>query len=102
MSAMFYPKLAASNLKKNARTYIPYIITCILTVSMYYIMKSLSLNKGLNDILGSETVEYTLNLGSNIIAIFAFIFLFYTNSFLNKNRKKEFGLFNILGMEKSI
>ena len=34
------------------------------------------------------------------LAIFSVIFLFYTNSFLIKRRKKEFGLFNILGMEK--
>lgn len=100
MNRMLYPKLAATNIKKNARTYIPYIITCILTVAMYYIMKSLSKNDGLNNILGAGTVTYTLELGSRITAIFAFIFLFYTNSFLTKNRKKEFGLFNVLGMEK--
>ncbi|MDE6148628.1 MAG: ABC transporter permease [Ruminococcus sp.] len=100
MNRMLYPKLAASNIKKNAKTYVPYIITCILTVAMYYIMESLSGNEGLNNILGADTVSYTLELGSRIVAIFAFIFLFYTNSFLTKNRKKEFGLFNILGMEK--
>lgn len=100
MSIMFYPKLAASNLKKNGRSYIPYILTCILTISMYYIMKSLSLNSGIQNILGSSTVEYTLSFGSNVVAVFSFIFLFYTNSFLMKGRKKEFGLLNILGLEK--
>ncbi len=100
MSGMFYPKLAFTNIRKNAKTYLPYMLTCIFTIAMYYIMKSLSLNDGLNDMLGASTVAYTLELGSNIIAIFAIIFLFYTNSFLTKNRKKEFGLFNILGMEK--
>ena len=89
MNRMLYPKLAATNIKKNARTYIPYIITCILTVAMYYIMKSLSKNDGLNNILGAGTVTYTLELGSRITAIFAFIFLFYTNSFLTKNRKNH-------------
>ena len=100
MNRLLYPKLAANNIKKNAKTYIPYIITCILTVAMYYIMESLSGNQGLKNIYGSVTVTTTLNLGSVITAIFAFIFLFYTNSFLTKNRKKEFGIFNILGMEK--
>lgn len=100
MNRMLYPKLAANNIKKNTKTYIPYIITCILTVAMYYIMESLSGNDGLKNIYGSEAVTTTLNLGSVITAIFAFIFLFYTNSFLTKNRKKEFGIFNILGMEK--
>lgn len=100
MNTMFYPRLAATNLKKNAKIYVPYIITCILTVSMYYIIKSLTLNEGLNHLMGADTVRYTLSLGCKIVAMFAVIFLFYTNSFIIKNRKKEFGLFHILGMEK--
>lgn len=95
-----YPKLALTNIRKNARTYIPYIITCILTISMYYIMKSLSMNNGLSGVQGGDAIQELLNLGNYIIAFFSCIFLFYTNSFLMKNRKKEFGLFNILGMEK--
>ena len=39
-------------------------------------------------------------MGVWVTAIFAVLFLFYTNSFLMKRRKKEFGLYNILGMEK--
>ncbi len=100
MKRMFYPRLAALNMRRNARTYIPYLLTCVLTSAMYYIMKSLSLNSGLSNVLGSSTVAYTLELGTYVIGIFAFIFLFYTNSFLMKNRKKEFGLYGILGMEK--
>lgn len=100
MNSRFYPRLAASNIRKNARTYIPYIITCIITIAMYYIMKSLSLNEGLENVQGGYAVKSMLSLGSVVIAIFSCIFLFYTNSFLTKNRKKEFGLFNILGMEK--
>lgn len=100
MNTAFYPKLAIDNIRKNSRSYIPYILTCIFTVAMYYIMKSLSLNKGLDSVRGTNFVCMTLGFGSYIIAIFAFIFLFYTNGFLMKNRKKEFGLFNILGMEK--
>ncbi len=49
---------------------------------------------------GGETIQYTLNLGTIIVGIFAVVFLFYTNSFVIKRRKKEFGLFNVLGMEK--
>lgn len=100
MNGLFYPKLAAGNIKKNYKTYLPYILTCIFTVSMYYIMKSLTENEGLSGVFGGGTVGITLGLGCWVIAIFAAIFLFYTNSFLMKNRKKEFGLFNILGMEK--
>lgn len=95
-----YPKLALTNIRKNSRTYVPYIITCILTIAMYYIMKSLSMNDGLSGVQGGYAIQEILGLGNYVIAIFSCIFLFYTNSFLMKNRKKEFGLFNILGMEK--
>lgn len=100
MSKGFYTKLAADNIKKNAKTYIPYIITCIITAAMFYIINSLSNNEKIHDIYGGETILITLGFGKYIVGIFAFIFLFYTNSFLMKRRKKEFGIFNILGMEK--
>lgn len=100
MSNFFYARLAANNIKKNRQIYIPYIITCIITISFYYIMKSLSLNKGLDSLYGGGTIRMTLGLGCNVVMIFAVIFLFYTNSFLMKRREKEFGLFHILGMEK--
>lgn len=100
MNNGFFPKLAASNIKKNGRSYIPYILTCIMTVAMFYIVKSLSLNPGLEKMIGADTLSYIMFMGSIIVAMFAFIFLFYTNSFLVKRRKKEFGVFNILGMEK--
>lgn len=101
MSSGFFAKLAVSNIKKNRNTYIPYIVTCIMTVAMFYIVKSLSLNPGLEEMLGGDELSYIMMLGSIIVGMFAFIFLFYTNSFLMKRRKKEFGVFNILGMEKS-
>lgn len=41
-----------------------------------------------------------LMFGTVVVGIFAVLFLFYTNSFLVKRRKKEFGLYYILGMEK--
>ncbi len=100
MSRGFYTKIALSNIKKNSRVYIPYILTCILTVMFFYIMKSLSMNPGVSEMVGDKTLSALLSMGSGIVAVFSFIFLFYTNSFLMKNRKKEFGLFNILGMEK--
>ena len=54
MSSGFFAKLALSNIKKNRNTYIPYIVTCIMTVAMFYIVKSLSLNPGLEEMLGGD------------------------------------------------
>ena len=100
MKKSFYPKLAAGNMKKNARTYVPYMLTCIITVAMYYIVKSLSQNPGVKEMIGGGYLSELMFIGSHVVALFAVIFLFYTNSFLVKRRKKEFGVFNILGMEK--
>lgn len=49
---------------------------------------------------GGDTVQMMLSFGFVVVAIFSAVFLLYTNSFLIKRRKKEFGLFNVLGMEK--
>ena len=96
----FYWKLAADNIRKNSRVYVPYILTSISTVMMYYLIHSLSGNTGLSKMSGGTTVQSMLSFGSTIVGLFSAIFLLYTNSFLIKRRKKEFGLFNVLGMEK--
>ena len=100
MSKLFYPRLAVINIKKNSKTYLPFIITCICTIAMFYIMHALSINKGLEGTSGSESLKTILHLGTIVIGIFSAIFLFYTNSFLIKRRKKEIGLYNVLGLEK--
>ena len=96
----FFARLAAGNIKKNGNTYFPYILTCVVTVTLYYIVKSLSLNPGLEEMAGDQTLISLMEMGTRIIGLFALIFLFYTNSFLLKRRKKEFGVFHILGLGK--
>lgn len=100
MGKSIYLRLAAQNIKNNRRTYVPYMLTGIFTVAMFYIMNFMALNKGLDEMEGSSQLKLVLGLGVWVIGIFAAIFLFYTNSFLIKRRKKELGLYNILGMEK--
>lgn len=95
-----YFKLAKTNLSNNKPFYIPYIISSIITVAMLYMMSFLSDNKGLNKIMGADSLAIIFRLGVGIIVIFSYIFLFYTNSFIIKRRKKEIGVYNILGMEK--
>lgn len=67
---------------------------------MYYMVSSLSMNPNMMNMIGGDIMQQILSLGIYVITVFAVIFLFYTNSFLIKRRKREFGLFNILGMEK--
>lgn len=67
---------------------------------MFYIMCALESNPGIQSMPGAKDLGLILRLGIGVIGIFAVIFLFYTNSFIIKRRKKELGIYNILGMEK--
>lgn len=100
MSRFFYAKLALSNLNKNKGLYLPYIVTAVGMAAMFYIMLAISFDKGIREMPGADLLGTIMAFGSIVIGIFSIIFLFYTNSFLMKRRKKEFGLFHILGMEK--
>lgn len=100
MKKGFYPKLAFDGIRKNKKMYLPYILTSVGMVMMYYIILFLQFSQNIRDAVRSSTAADILGLGSWVIAIFSCIFLFYTNSFLIKRRKKEFGLYNILGMDK--
>lgn len=104
MNNSFYFKLAKTNLKENWRIYCPYITACICTIMMFYIMDCINLNKEiyekLEDISTTGLLKFLISAGVNLIGIFSVIFLFYTNSFLIKRRKKEIGIYNVVGMEK--
>lgn len=100
MKGTFYPKFALSGIKNNKRFYLPYILTCVGMIMMFYIVNFLAVSKAVGSVSGGETAQMMLRLGAWVIAIFSAAFLFYSNSFLMKRRKKEFGLYNILGMEK--
>lgn len=96
MNNFIYEKLAVTNLKNNRKTYVPYIFTGVLTVMMFYIIDALSRGKGITQ----NTLKICLQYATGVIIVFAVIFLFYTNSFLIKRRKREIGVYNILGMGK--
>lgn len=97
MNRSIYTRLAFTNLKNNRKTYVPYILTAILTVMMYYIIDALSRNES----VGWQDVKEILSYAVVVVMAFSVIFLFYTNSFLIKRRKKEVGMYNILGMGKA-
>ncbi len=100
MNKSFYGSLAMNNIKKNARNYVPYMLTCMLSVMIFYIMLSIVYNPDVTKMLGGATLRSLLGFGVGVIGFFSAIFLFYTNSFLIKQRKRELALYNILGMAK--
>lgn len=100
MNSLLYAKLAKTNLSKNRQNILPYLLSCIGTVIMFYIMSTLAVSDGFKKMIGEAAIQEVMQFGVYIIGLFAVIFLIYSNSFLTKRRKKEFGLFQILGMEK--
>lgn len=100
MKKGFYLTLAWNGIKKNKKLYLPYILTCVGTIMMCYIISFLSTSSTFASIRGGTTVQDFLSMGVGVMAVFSLIFLFYTNSFLIRRRKKEFGLYNILGLGK--
>lgn len=95
-----YLKLSVNGIKKNKKLYLPYLITCICMVMMFYLIDYLAVSPQFAQIKGGDTMQMILGFGSGVIAIFSLIFLYYTNSFLIRRRQREFGLYHILGMGK--
>lgn len=100
MTRALYPRLAANNLRKNGSTYFPYMLTSVCSIITFYAMLSITDNPGIASMPGSEPLKAILTLGNVVIGLFSAVLLFYTNGFLIKRRKKELGLYSILGMEK--
>ena len=98
MNSKIYGKLAVTNLKNNGKSYVPYILASAFSVMMYYIMDNLYRNCSL--IEKGSPLAIMLSYADVVLLIFSVIFLFYINSFLIKRRKKELGIYNILGMGK--
>ena len=95
-----YCRLAVTNLKKNKQFYLPYLLAGMVSVMMFYIMRALQGSESIHTMRGASTLEIVFSMGIVIVGVCAGIFLFYTNSFVMKRRKKELGVYNILGMEK--
>ena len=100
MKKGFYRTLAWTGIKKNKKLYLPYILTCVGMVMMCYIIAFLASSPSFALVRGGQTVQSFLGMGFGVMCVFSTIFLFYTNSFLIRRRKKEFGLYNILGLGK--
>ena len=101
MNKFIYPRLALTGIKKNFRFYLPFLFACVGMMMVFYITAFLANSSFVYSQRGGTMISVVLRLGWIILAAFSAIFLFYTNSFLLKRRKNEFGLYNILGMSKT-
>ena len=103
---MMYFKLALKNVKKSFKDYAIYFFTLIVGVSIFYMLNSLDSQTIMLEL--SDTKHSMLNTMNEIlsyISVFvAFILAFlivYASRFLMKRRKKEYGIYMLLGMKKT-
>lgn len=96
----FFPTVAWGNIKKNYRFFVPRILAETGLLSCLYITVTLCGDKRIAGVRGGDYVATFMLFGSVILALLSVILMLYTNSFLMKQRKREFGLYNVLGMEK--
>lgn len=96
----FFPHLALVNLMRNGQFYGPYLLSCVVTAGMYYILKFLAYNEGLENVRGAMYLRSFAGVGCVVAAGLSAVILLYANSFVMKRRRRELGLYNILGLEK--
>ncbi len=100
MAKLFFLKLAWSNLKRNRRTFLPYILTTAVISGVFLLISGLLFSDGLSNVPRGGTAQSVFSFGIVVFAIFAFFFMVYINNFIVGRRKKEFGLYGILGLER--
>lgn len=94
------PKLACKGIVSNKNVYYPYLAAGIFSVFTYFIFASILRNDIIKLMPKSAYMWVLLELGKGLLSIILMIFLVYANGFLVKRRRKEFGLYHMLGLEK--
>lgn len=95
-----YRRLATTNLIKNSQIYLPFALMNIFLVAMFVMIRTIAIDPGMAKMSGGQTLKMLMAFGVGVMVIFSFILVFYTNGFLMKRRKKEIGIYNILGFSK--
>ena len=97
---LFYFRLALSNVRRNKLTYVPYLVATAVMSGVFLLISGLLFSDGLTNTPNGDTAKMLFAFGLVVFALFTVLFMLYINSFLIKRRKKEFGLYGILGLDK--
>ena len=100
MKLSLYARLAAQNIRKSRRLYVPYLLSGVCMVMIFYVLSALTGDPALLSMSGGAQMAMLLTLGVYVMALFSALFLLYTSSFLMKQRGRELSLYNMLGMSK--
>lgn len=93
--------IAAKNIKRNFYNYFLYFVSMIFSIMIYFTFSSIEYNTQVQKVIGSSISFYSVFKASAIvIAVFAAIFIWYSSSFFIRKRKREIGLYSLLGIRK--
>ena len=94
------PVMAFRGVKQNKLVYRPYLMACFFSVFSYYLFSSLLHNDLMERLPKAAYAWLMLALGKGLLSIILLLFLLYAGSFLQKRRKRELGLYSLLGLER--
>ncbi|HEX2945561.1 MAG TPA: ABC transporter permease [Clostridia bacterium] len=94
------PKLSVMGIRKNGNAYFPYILAGIFSVFVFFVFTSILNNDIVKTLPRSAYAWLLLEVGQVLLGLILLPFILYTNSFLIKRRKKELGLYSVLGLDK--
>lgn len=105
MNSRLLHKLVFASMKNNKKTLFPFFLSTSITILVYYILASLAFGPFIyydhkEVFYGAQTIAILLEMGSNVVGLFAMIFIFYANQFVMKERKREIGLYGVLGLSR--
>ncbi|MCR8642036.1 ABC transporter permease [Paenibacillus sp. N1-5-1-14] len=95
-------KISLSSMRKMMKDYIVLLVGLVISISIFYMFQTLAMNEEFvkaNAVIRS--IMLVFNVGSVLLAIITFFYIFYANSFLLSLRRKEYGMYMMLGAKKS-
>lgn len=95
-----YLRMALNSISKNRVIYIPYILSSSLMGMIIYFVMALANDPIIIDLNGGVDFETIISYGSVVFTVLAIIFVFYLSFFISRNKRKEYGVLSVLGMEK--
>lgn len=94
-------KLATSNIKKGFKSFAPFLMAAITMFVMIFVTASIAMSPSIEKIRGGSSLAQLMGFALVVLAIFALLILIYSYRFLQLQRSREFGLYDILGFGKS-
>ncbi|NKQ22566.1 ABC transporter permease [Brevibacillus laterosporus] len=93
--------LVLRNMRRNMKSYLIYFVSMIFSIVIYYTFMSLQFNTQIAEVSGGDPyVKKAFEFSSGLLLLFVAIFMVYSNSFFTRKRKKEVGLYSLLGVRK--